>query len=404
MLSIISWRNVWRSKGRSFVVIGAIILGIWALTFAMGFSRSFIQNYIDNAINSEYAHIQIHHPKFQANKDIQMKIDNGYEMAEEIRQMPEVKSVTARSVISGMVNSAQTAGGVQIFGIKPEHEANVFGLNRDIKEGSYFDGVKRNPIIIGQDLAEKLHVDLKSKIVLTFTDAEGNIVSGAFRIAGIFKSSSPILNQTAVYVKAEDLHRLLNETNLVHEVALKIDDTEQLATFKNNLQSKYPDLKIQTWKELAPELELMVNQSSVSIMILLAIIMLALGFGIVNTMLMAVLERMKEIGMLMAIGMNKIRVFFMIILETVMLALIGGPIGLIFGYVTIKIFQSTGLDLSNYAEGLEQFGYGNIIYPMLELQYYIYMALGVIITAILGAVYPAIKAIKLRPVEALHKL
>lgn len=406
MISIIAWRNVWRSKGRSFVVIGAIILGIWALTFAMGFMRSFLSTYIENAINSEYAHLQIHPEGFQANKDIHLFMEDGYEIADEIRKMDPVKGVTARTVISGMVNSAQSASGLQIYGVKPEDEAEVFELDQKIVEGEYFDGINRNPVIIGIDLAEKLEVKIKSKIVFTFTDLEGNITAGAFRIAGIFESSSPLQNQGAAFVRAADLARLLNmpNTSMVHEIAIKLNDEELVPMVDNELKLQYGKYVVQTWKELAPELELIISQSTVSLLILLSIIMLALGFGIVNTMLMAVLERFKELGMLMAIGMNKLRIFMMIIMETVMLSLVGGPIGLLFGFVTIKIMQRTGLDLSNYAQGLQEFGYETIIYPQLETHYYIYMATGVVLTAILGAIYPAIKAIKLKPVEALHKI
>ncbi|MGK7397898.1 MAG: ABC transporter permease [Candidatus Cyclobacteriaceae bacterium M3_2C_046] len=404
MLSIISWRNVWRSKGRSLVVIGAIVLGIWALTFGLGFMRTFITNYVDNAISEQFAHIQIHQPDFQSNKDIQLYIENSDQLIREIHQMDSVHSLSPRVVVNGMISSAKTANGATVYGVSPEQEAATFGLDQSIVEGSFFEEVKRNPVLIGHDLAEKLQVEVKSKIVLTFTDMNNNITAGAFRIAGIFDANSPVLNQSAVYVRRDDLVRLIDQPGVIHEIAIKLDDQEYVAAFHQQLKAKYPDLSVLSWRELAPELELIINQSMVSLYILLAIIMLALAFGIVNTMLMAVLERMKEIGMLMAIGMKKTRVFFMIILETIMISLVGGPIGLLLGFVTIKIFHQTGLDLSDYSQGLEKLGYDSVLYPGLELKYYLIIALGVIVTAILAAIYPAIKAIKLKPVEALAKL
>jgi ABC-type antimicrobial peptide transport system permease subunit len=130
--------------------------------------------------------------------------------------------------------------------------------------------------------------------------------------------------------------------------------------------------------------------------------MIALIFGIINTMLMAVLERYRELGMLMAIGMNKWRVYMMIVIETIFLSLVGGPLGILLGMLTMNWLGIQGIDLSAYSEGLREYGYSNILYPYIENSTYIYVTIGVIITALLGALYPAYKAIKLNPTEALH--
>jgi putative ABC transport system permease protein len=325
-------------------------------------------------------------------------------IASRIREEAGIAGASARMVLSGMVSSAKTASGAQIFGIDPEEESKVFDIHRSIIEGEYFSGINNNPIVIGKELAEKLNVSIKSKVVLTFTDKQNNVVYGAFRIAGIFDSSSPMLDLSAVYLLKEDLERLINEEGLVHQIAIRLKDQNHINETQKVLLSQFPDLSIQTWKELAPELDLIINQSMTSLYILLSIIMLALAFGIVNTMLMAVLERMKELGMLMAIGMKRTRIFLMIILETIMIALVGGPIGLLIGFLTIQYFYHNGLDLSMYSEALEQYGMDRILYMRLEFYYYIIIVAGIITTAIIAAIYPAIKAVKLKPADALHKI
>ncbi len=403
MLSIIAWRNVWRSKGRSFAVIGAIVLGIAALTFSFAFIQSFMKVYIENAINDQYGHIQLHHPKFSTNDEIQYDIENIEQVVAGLENNEMVKAVTSRTLINGMANTADGTSGVQIYGVHPEAENAVFNLKDELVDGQYFEGVRKNPILIGEEMAEKLEVKVGSKLVLTFSDENGNLTTAAFRIAAIFNTNSPILNQSGVFVLQDDLKRLLGE-DMIHEIVLRLKNQKMLEQAAQQISSKFPELQIQTWKELAPELELITTQTRTFQFIIMGIIMLALGFGIVNTMLMAVLERMKEIGMLMAIGMNKLRVFLMIILETIMMALVGGPIGLLLGLAIVKHFQHYGFDLSDYARGLEKFGYDTVVYPTLEPQYYLYMALGVIVTALLGAIYPAIKSIKLKPVEAINKI
>jgi len=136
----------------------------------------------------------------------------------------------------------------------------------------------------------------------------------------------------------------------------------------------------------------------------MGIILAALVFGIINTMLMAVLERMRELGMLMAIGMTKTRVFFMVIIETIYLSLVGAPLGLLVGYLTISYYTTTGVDLTEYSEGLEAFGYSSILYPYVDNNAYMIVTLGVMLMAVVASLYPARKAIKLNPVEALHKI
>jgi len=146
------------------------------------------------------------------------------------------------------------------------------------------------------------------------------------------------------------------------------------------------------------------SQLGISSMIFMTIFMLALIFGIINTMLMAVLERSKEIGMLMAVGMNKVKVFGMIVLETLMLGLIGAPLGMFVGWLTVQYFYKRGINLGAFADGIERFGLATILNPELPADQYIHLMIGVFITAVLASIYPALKAIRLKPIEAMHKI
>jgi ABC-type antimicrobial peptide transport system permease subunit len=168
---------------------------------------------------------------------------------------------------------------------------------------------------------------------------------------------------------------------------------------------KYDSTLIEDWKMIAPELALMIESMDEYLVIFIGIILLALAFGIINTMLMAVLERYKEIGMLMGIGMNKGRVFTMIVFETLMLVFVAVPFGLLAAYLLIEYLGTAGMDLSGmYAEGYSEFGFKSIIYPELERIYYIQIMIMVVIAAILSSLLPAMTAIRLNPVEAIRKI
>ena len=404
MILKIAWKNVWRSKGRSFVVMGSIVVGIWALIFGTGFMNGFMETYMADVINHDVSNLQVHNPEFKKDYDIKLVIPDGSAKAEEVQNWPGVKATTSRVILNGMISSSRKGSGVQIRGIDVEREATVTKLDSLVRQGKYFEGIKRNPIIIGEKLAEELKVKLKSKVVLTFNDANGDLTAAAFRIVGLVKSSSVKINETYAFVRKTDLFKIMGNGAQVHEIAIVTEQQADEELLADKYNSTYSEDKAETWKEIAPELAFMQEMYSQSLYVLLVIIMLALVFGIVNTMLMAVLERMRELGMLMAIGMNKIRVYMMVMIETIYLSTIGAPIGLFISWLTIKYFRNTGVDLTNYSEGLESFGYASILYPYVEGSAYVIVTVGVIITAVVGALYPAWKAVKLNPVEALHKV
>lgn len=404
MLIKIAWRNVWRSRGRSFVVMGSIVVGIWALIFGTGFMNGFLVGYMANVIDNDISNVQIHHPEFKTDYDVSYYIAGGASKAEELRSFDGVKGVTTRMIVNGMIASPKKAGGVQIRGIEVDNEAKVTHLDSMISEGTYFEGIKKNPIIIGSKLAETLKVKLRSKVVLTFNNAEGDITAAAFRVVGIASSSSVSISQGYAFVRQQDLDKILGMNGNIHEIAVITDPLIDEALIVDEYKSKYSEDLAESWKEIAPELAYMEEMYSSMLYVLMGIIMVALVFGIVNTMLMAVLERFRELGMLMAVGMTKVRVFFMVMLETLYLGIIGSPIGLFLGWLTIFYYSRKGVDMSNYSEGLESFGYSSILYPYVQPDAYIQIAIAVMVTAFIGAMYPAWKAVRLKPVEALHSI
>lgn len=404
MLLKIAWRNVWRSPGRTITIILAITVGVASLSFLTGFINGFIISFVDNGINSDYSHIQLHHPEYKKDKEVKYFIENGLGLSESINESSYVKAVSPRTIIGGMISSAKAANGITIYGISEQKEALTTHLDSALIEGTYFKTIKRNPVLISSKIAEKLKLKLKSKLVLTFQNTEGEIVAGAFRVDGIFDTKSVRINNSVVYVRSEDLSRLLGGETKIHEIAILLNDLNQVPVVYDSLTKAQPSLLVESWGELAPELELMQSQIWINMIFVLVIIMGALCFGIVNTMLMAVLERIKELGMLMAVGMKKTRVFSMIVMETLLMAAVGSPVGLIIGWLINHYFITNGLDLTAYSAGLKEYGYDAILYPEVSAIHYTIIAFGVALTAIIASVYPARKATKLKPVEALHTI
>ena len=397
---------------RSLVVMGAIAVGIWAALSLTGFATGMVKSYVNNAVQNIVSHIQVHQPEFLDENEVKYNIPDAEAVEQAIRAEPGVKAVSVRSVVNGMISSSKGARGVSIKGVIPEEEARVNALDENIVEGDYLFGEGRNPILVSSELAKKLNVKVRSKVVLNFQDRGGSITAAAFRIVGIFDTDNNPFDLSHVFVRRNDLNSLLIPAadsslaveGLAHEIALMVDDIRQVNLIAASLSSKFPNLKVQTYREISPDLELYEGQIKNISLIYLTVIMLALVFGIINTMLMAVLERIKELGMLMAIGMNKLRVFLMIVLESALLGLVAMPVGLLLGYITIEYVGANGIDMSMYAKGLESFGMSSIIYFELDPIVYLQVAVGVFLTAILASIYPALKAIRLKPVEALRTI
>lgn len=410
MIPILAWRNIWRSRTRTLVVIGAIAMGVWAALFMSGFATGMMNSYVDNAIEQVVSHIQIHHPEFEQDKDVKYRIPDPEALQATLAADPDVQAVSIRSLSNGMIASSQMTRGVEVNGVVPEMEKNIRGLDQLVVAGEYFGESRGNQILIGRRLAEKLKVDVRKKIVLTFQDLDGNITSAAFRIVGLYKTQNKPFDESQVFVERSDLNRLLtangkeDSTLIAHEVAVLLHNIDLVNSTANRWKAAFPDLDVATYREISPDLQLYEGQIKNVSLIYLTVIMLALLFGIINTMLMAVLERYRELGMLMAIGMNKFKVFGMIVLETLMLCLVAAPFGLLLGWATISYLGNRGLDLSAYSESIEQYGMSQIVYLGVDPIVYWQVPIGVALTALIASIYPALKAIRLRPVEAIRKI
>lgn len=403
MLIKIAWRNIWRSRSRSLVIIGAIILGVWALSFINSWTKGMGEMYVDDMINNQTAHIQIHNDGFLKEPKNEFVIANSAEVIKDLKRTKGIKSVTPRVLTNGVVIAPRISKGVMIKAINPEMEVEVLNLKSRIKEGDFFND-KRNPMIIGESLAEKLKIKLGKKVSLQFQDMEGELTGQVYRVVGFYNSGNSKVDEGMVCVRQSDFSPVFKNNGNVHEIAIIVDDFEQTHTIAKGLQITHNEVKVQTYEEIMPMIKLMETQFQSTGAIITFIVMIALIFGIINTMLMAVLERVKELGILMAVGMNRIKIFGMIVLETLMLSLVGLPVGVVLGFITIIYMSQTGIDLSAYEDGLADFGMSSIIYPVLDSGFFVTVAIAVFFTALFASLYPALKATRLKPIEAINKI
>jgi len=472
MIWSIAWKNVWRNKKRSLVVIVAVTLGIISGVLLVGIMEGWIRQRLNDAIYNEVSHIQIHNNEYVKNEEMDLTIGNLEEITRGIDTLKELSSWVKRTKIIAMINTPWANTGVIIYGVDPEKEKQITDIHKKIvpEGGKYLDNQTPGEILISDKTAEILKLKqyivtdsiikelkeekvpvnaltkletlkdirfrsprdfrealrkefsrkeldrfgllitdkaldyrIRNKVQITISDKTGNPIQGIFRVCGIYRTTNTGFDQVAVFVNARELANLYGGNEiLTHEIAILLKNIDDADMVKGKLSKISGDNSVSTWKELAPDAAMMNDFMIMYYFIFIGIIMLALAFGIINTMLMAILERTKELGMLMAIGMNHRRIFIMIMLETIFLTIVGAMAGLLTGWAIAETLGKTGIHFTGWGEGFEAIGFAARVYPVVTLEFYVFTTIMVIVTAIVSSVWPARKALKLKPVEALR--
>lgn len=380
-------------------VVTGLVAGLGMLALYKGMMTSRVRKVID----TEIGHLQVHHPEFRKDYHPRYVIADR-SVLDTLRLMPAVKVAAPRTVVQAMLSTATGSAGVQVNGVVPGLEDSVSMLNSKIREGKGFTDEKKNQVLIGRKLASKMKLRLGSKLVVTFSDSADNLTAAAFRVAGIYQSGNTPLDEMNIYVNILALNQLLGTGEAFHEVAILLRTDDSLDVVKTRLAASFPNLLVESWRDISPETELLVRTVNEYSYIIMIIILVALAFGILNTMLMSVLERTRELGMMMALGTSRLRLFFLVLTETAFLTLAGTPVGILFAYLVTGYYNRNGIDFSTMGEDMmASFGFPTMIYPVFPTEKLVLTMLMVVITSFVSCIFPAIKALSLQPVEALRR-
>ena len=422
MLLKLAWRNIWRNKRRSLIVITSLVIGLVAIVLSSGLANGMLKQMLFNQINLNVSHIQIHKKGFNDNKIVKNFIPDYQKVESVLKNDPAVKAYSKRVLVPGILSSANNTSGVLIKGIFPGEESKVSVIKSSMIEGKYL-GDNRHGIIIGKKLAEKLEVGIGDKVVAMTNTMNGSIGSDVFRIVGIFQTANSNYDKMAIYITAKSCQDMLGfndqpGSNLTsnqkqvqdsagsgkyYEFAIITNDFEKIDQVKQDLEKKLGgDYEVLTYKDLLPMLIYQMEIFKKSMFILNVIIGLALIFGIINSMLMSVFERINELGVLMAIGMKNLKLYIMIVFEAFILGILGTFAGSAVGLLIDLLLLRSGINLGLFSAGLGAIGVGSIIYPALSFGDIMNAVLFMPFVAILGALYPAYKAIRLEPIYAIN--
>lgn len=367
-------------------------------------TNGLMEQRFNNMIENQLTHLQVHHPEFLTEREPDMFIPGAESILDTLEQDPRVMSATGRTLVDGMIQSPLTTSGVQIRGFVDGEERETTSFHENITQGIFPGDEVRNPILVSERLSEKIKTETGNRVVLTFQDVNNELTSASFTVSGMYKTSSAPYDEVNVFVRSEDLSSLMADSTIYHEIAVMMVQEEMGDSLANELNNSFEGILAETWYELSPELRYLTDFGGSMTLYVMIVIMLALAFGILNTMLMAIFERMKELGMLMSVGMSKIRVFFMIMIEAVILSFSGAAVGMGVAWGSVVLLAENGLDLTGVGgDSLAEFGYDAVIYPMVTSGDFITTAVLVVATAILAAIYPAVKALRMNPGEVIRQ-
>ena len=402
MLLTLAWRNIWRNRRRSILVMVSVAIGVMALLLYDSVSRGMLHQMLDNQIGSHVSHIQVHRAGFNDNKVIQSTIPVQDRVETMIKADPHVSVYSPRVVTFGLLSSAVNSSGGVIIGIDPGKEAKITSIKSSIVEGGYLSGAPHE-VLVGRKLAEKLGVGIGDKVVGMASTVTGDVGSDLFRVVGLFETVSSEFDKSYIYISLPNAQATLEMGGCISEFAIVTDNVEMIDQIRDRLREEMgAEYEVLSYKDIMPMIVAQMGMYEESMYIVYLIIGLAMIFGIINTMLMSVFERIQEIGVLMAIGMRNARIFVMILIEAMYLSVIGTGLGVAIALLLYLPLSVTGVDFSVFSEGLASFGIGAVVYPKITVMEIVDAALIIPVIAAIGAMYPALRAIRLQPIYAIR--
>jgi putative ABC transport system permease protein len=399
-----AWRNIGRSPRRTGIVVTAVAVGLAGVLLAMAVNYGMVFQMVETAIATELGHLQIHGAGFERKPGIEIRIEDGEQLASgTLSELPGLEAWAPRVRSQGLVFSPRANVGVQVVGIDPVREARVSVLADSIVSGAYLDGQRRK-LLLGEKLANRLHVEVGDKLVLSVQDVHGEMTGEAFRVGGLFRTASRELDRGSVFLRIDEGKQLFGLGEAISELVVIAEQRRRVDDLKREIEAGLSgDLEVRTWEEIQPLLVYFVDLFDQMGWYVYGAVFVAMAFGIANVLLMSVYERIREIGILMAIGMGPRRLVAGIVIESLLLTLLGVGIGLAVGALSVWLLRD-GIDLSRWAEGLTAYGIGTKIVPVIRSKDLLMPTLVAIVIAVFASLWPALRAVRIRPADAVRHI
>lgn len=405
MIIKLAIRNLLRRLTRSILISLTLVVGVVSILFLVALSEGIMDSFIQKAVSLELGDVVIQAPGFQKNRSIEQNFLMKNNWKKELFELENIKAVHQRIKVQGMAAIADRSAGVQITGLDPQSEKLSHLVSKKIISGNWLQSKDPHGILIGKALADKLKLQLGDRVVLMAQDTKNAIGSGAFRISGIFNTGSPDFDKSSVIISLDAAQSLLSLNQNISQAVIEFKDYRLGEETVLQIKDKFKKMKMEilTWQEQMPILSTYRTMMDWSGMVSFGLMFLCVGICVVNVFVIAVFERAREFGVLMAIGNSPRQIILTLLTEGFILGAISYVIGVLISVILVTHFQANPLDFSAFSKGMETAGFDTILKPVLISTHYYYALIAVFVTVFLGALLPALPVLKLKPIEAINR-
>ena len=402
----LAWRNLWRNHRRTFIMLGAISIGAWAMIFLTALSQGMVTDMVENGLRVLPGHVQVHHPEYRDDPTVANLVPIPDSDLEQRFSAADIAVWSTRVKVPAVIMSERETRGVTLLGIDPEREKPFTFIDLEATDGRFLEGPDDRGLIIGRKLAEELETELGKRVVIMSQDLDNEVADRGFRVVGVFRAERSAHEETFALLGKQTAQDFLGIDDRVSEAVAFGDDFRDVTAVRNAVDAAVGDNSgavVNDWPELDRYLGTTLAAMDGFVLIWVIVIFLALSFGLVNTLMMAVFERVREIGVMLALGVKPASILWQIVIESMLLLVLGLAIGNALAWASVQPIQD-GIDISIVAEGMDMMGASSRLVPDLRLQDVV-LANGVVLfLGFLASIVPAWRASRYEPVEAITKV
>jgi len=401
----LAWRNLWRHSRRTWLTIGAMVFSNILLVFMISLQFGMYGLMIENSLKVFTGHMQVQAPGYNDDQKMRQVVPDVAGIATTLRKELGSDEIAARGWAFGLASSDERSYGVGIYGVEPNFEPHVSNIPGLVTEGRFFDDTNAMEIVIGAILARNLRVTVGDEITLLGSGVDGSFAAAVLTIVGIFDSGVPDLDRNIAEMPLAAFQEVFYMNGSGHQVVLFTDSLRNVETLRGQVENLLPDgsdLVVHDWDVLQPGLKQAIQADISSAFFMYAILVILVAFSVLNTQLMSVLERTREFGIVMALGLRPGRLGRLVMLETALMGFMGLILGAIAGALVTTWFTANGLSIPGMEEMAAQFNLPARVFPRVNVLTMFLGPLVVFLFTLLAAAYPALRLHKVRIVDAMR--
>ncbi|MGD8720092.1 MAG: ABC transporter permease [Candidatus Zixiibacteriota bacterium] len=402
----LGWRNLWRNKRRTLLTLGAVTLYSWLLLWFLWFGDGAHDGMIENYVRVLTGHVQVHAVGFRDDMSVMKRIREPGPLVADVANTKGVKAYSLRIKSYGLAAAHGDSAGAFVLAFDPRRERGVSNMHHSLREGRFLETGRRGEAVIGYVLAENLGLKIGEEIAVMVQAADGSMGAEKFKVVGLADVGISSMNNSLIMLNLDDARELLSYGDAVNEIVVMADDSDDVGRVAAAIKKEVDveQYEVLTWAEAAPEMKQFIELDWASFALMMAVFAVVALLGTINTVLMSVFERVREFGVMTAMGLKPGQLARLVITETLLMTLVATAIGFTLAAATTYVNTIYGFDMAVFGaqESLADWGMANtLFFAKFSFKFFFLALISIVVMAVVAALYPALKAAAMKPVDAI---